>query len=65
MEGATTRDGVAVGDDFFAGYPLGDGRRVALFAIPVDVPPDPTVRVVAVDEALNRSAAGRFLPSYH
>jgi murein DD-endopeptidase MepM/ murein hydrolase activator NlpD len=56
VEGATTRDGVTVGDAFFRGYPLGDGRRVALFAIPVDVPPDPTVRVVAVDEALNRSA---------
>lgn len=54
-------DGVQVGDTFFPGYPfpgdaLGGGRRIALFAIPVEGG-DPTVRVVARDRAGNESSA--------
>ena len=55
------RDGVTVGELFFRGHPFpGDtsGRRVAFFALPQDVPPDPAIKVVAEDAAGNRSAAG-------
>lgn len=52
------REGVEVGETFFAGYPhpAGEGR-VALFAVPRDAGEDPDVRVVAVDEAGNRGEA--------
>jgi murein DD-endopeptidase MepM/ murein hydrolase activator NlpD len=53
----TTRDGVEVADTFFRGYPLG-GRRVAIFAVPTDAPPDPKIRVVAEDAAGNKGTAG-------
>ncbi len=55
------RDGVAVGELFFRGHPYpGDtsGRRVAFFALPNDVPPDPQIRVMAEDAAGNRTAVG-------
>lgn len=55
------RDGVTVGELFFRGHPFpGDssGRRVAFFALPQDVPPDPPIKAVAEDAAGNRSAAG-------
>lgn len=61
----TVRNGVEVGESFYAGFPLpgeepgGDRRRrVALFAVPRDAPPNPAIRVVAVDEAGNRTALG-------
>jgi murein DD-endopeptidase MepM/ murein hydrolase activator NlpD len=55
----TQRDGVQVGDAFFAGRPFpGDPkRRVALFAIPRDVAPSPRIAVIAVDLAGNEAAA--------
>jgi len=55
----TKRDGVQVGDAFFAGHPFpGDPkRRIALFAIPRDVAPNPRIAVVAVDLAGNEAAA--------
>ena len=48
----SVRDGVEVGDAFFPGHPLGE-KRVALFAVPMDAPESPTVRVVAEDAAGN------------
>jgi hypothetical protein len=56
----TQRDGVQVGDAFFAGRPFpGDGaRRIALFAIPRDVAPSPRIAVVAADLAGNEGSAG-------
>lgn len=54
----TSRDGVRVGDVSFRGFAPGDGRtRFALFAVPTDAPPDPPIRVFAVDEAGNESEA--------
>jgi murein DD-endopeptidase MepM/ murein hydrolase activator NlpD len=55
----TVRDGVTVGDAFFRGFPDPDSatRRVALYAIPTDAPPEPAVRVVAEDEAGNVATA--------
>ncbi len=56
---ATRRDGVQVGDAFFLGRPFpGDPkRRIALFAIPRDVAPNPRIAVIAVDLAGNEAAA--------
>jgi murein DD-endopeptidase MepM/ murein hydrolase activator NlpD len=56
----TARDGVAVGDAFFRGFPDPDSatHRVALYAVPTDSPPNPAVRVVAEDEAGNVATAG-------
>lgn len=54
----TSRDGVRVGDGEYRGYPLPGGDasdRIALFAVPADGPPDPAVRVFAVDPAGNES----------
>jgi murein DD-endopeptidase MepM/ murein hydrolase activator NlpD len=54
------RDGVQVGEHFFAGFPrLGgrDGERVALFAIPTDVSENAPVAVVVEDAAGNTSRA--------
>jgi len=53
--------GVRVGDVFFPGHPLDDGdadslERIAIFAIPVGGDADPSVRVVARDEAGNETA---------
>lgn len=58
----TAADGVRVGDTFFQGYPKGGEssdpmERIAVFAIPVDAPKDPRVRVVARDSAGNESEA--------
>src|SRR4030095_14736296 len=55
----TRRDGVQVGDAFFAGRPFpGDPkRRIALFAIPRDVALNPRIAVIAVDLAGNEAAA--------
>ena len=55
-------DGVQVADAFFQGHPLpgesSDPReRVAIFAIPVEAPANPKVRVVARDAAGNQSEA--------
>ncbi len=55
--GADGRDGVLVGDHFFAGAPVAgapEGDRIALFGIHVDAPDDVAVRVVAEDAAGNR-----------
>jgi murein DD-endopeptidase MepM/ murein hydrolase activator NlpD len=70
---AVERDGVEVGGAFFRGHPLprssangsepkeeprpSHGRRLGLFAIPVDAPPNPPVRVIAVDAAGNRATS--------
>jgi murein DD-endopeptidase MepM/ murein hydrolase activator NlpD len=54
----TSRDGVRVGDVSFRGFATGDGRtRFALFAVPTDAPPEPPIRVFAVDEVGNESEA--------
>ena len=52
----TVRDGVRVGEAFFPGHRWGD-RRVAFYAIPVDVEPNPKIRVEAEDAAGNVAAA--------
>jgi len=52
------RDGVRVGDAFFAGHPAPGAdplARVALFAVPVGAEADPDVTVVAEDAAGNAS----------
>lgn len=70
----TEADGVRVGDAFFPGYPLrsegrgngasdatkngGSRSRIAIFAIPVEAPSDPGVKVIARDAAGNESEAG-------
>ena len=55
---AAARDGVSVGDSFFRGHPIGgSGRRVAVFAVPVDASANPTIRVVAEDAAGNQTSA--------
>jgi murein DD-endopeptidase MepM/ murein hydrolase activator NlpD len=60
----TTRDGVQVADVFFRGYPApgtnGDTaatRRVALYAVPTDAPPNPKIEVIAEDRAGNLGRA--------
>jgi murein DD-endopeptidase MepM/ murein hydrolase activator NlpD len=54
----TSRDGVRVGDVSFRGFESGGGlTRFALFAVPTDAPPDPSIRVFAVDEVGNESEA--------
>ena len=56
----TTRDGVDVAGRFYAGRPFGPGgdRRLAFFAIPHDVPPEPSIKVVAEDAAGNKASQG-------
>jgi murein DD-endopeptidase MepM/ murein hydrolase activator NlpD len=61
-------DGVEVAGSLYPGFPYPaaaagadgaqQGRRVALYAIPRDAPPNPKIQVVAEDEAGNRAAAG-------
>lgn len=54
----TRRDGVRVGDVPFPGFAPGGGEaRFALFAVPIDGPEGPPIRVFAVDEAGNESEA--------
>jgi murein DD-endopeptidase MepM/ murein hydrolase activator NlpD len=52
----TVRDGVRVGESFFPGHPWRD-RRVAFYAIPVDVESNPKIRVEAEDAAGNVASA--------
>jgi murein DD-endopeptidase MepM/ murein hydrolase activator NlpD len=62
-----TRDGVDVAGTFYPGFPaLGtgasaggpkQGRRIALYAIPRDTPPNPKIAVIAEDAAGNRASA--------
>lgn len=52
----TLRDGVQVGDIFFPSYPLGD-RRAVVYAVPVNAPRSPEVRVLAEDPAGNVTRA--------
>jgi len=55
-------DGIQVDDLFYRGFPHPSGEenlRVALFAVPVEGPPSPSVRVVASDAAGN-AASQRF-----
>jgi hypothetical protein len=56
---ATRRDGVQIGNTFFAGraFPGDPKRRVALFAIPRDVSPSPRIAVIAEDLAGNEGSA--------
>jgi murein DD-endopeptidase MepM/ murein hydrolase activator NlpD len=58
----TARDGVQVGDRFYAGVPRPGGSdpnaRMAIFAIATDAPPAPPIRVVAEDDAGNAASAG-------
>ena len=58
----TARDGVQVGDRFYAGAPRPGASdpniRIAIFAIATDAPPAPPIRVVAEDAAGNTATAG-------
>ncbi len=49
--------GVLVDGRLYPGYPLPDGRMVAIFAIPRDAPPNPEIRVVAQDASGNGGIA--------
>ena len=51
------RHGVALGDDFFPGFPhpADPGLLVALYALPHDAPRDTRAEVVAVDRASNKT----------
>lgn len=54
------RHGVRVADTFFQGHTFKTGEsdlRIAIFAVPVDAPPDPAIRVVATDAAGNERTA--------
>jgi len=53
----TMASGVRVADAWFPGAEIGNGARVAIFAIPIDAPNDPDVRVVATDAAGNQAEA--------
>jgi hypothetical protein len=55
----TQRDGVQVGNAFFPGHglPSDPKRRIALFAVPRDVAPNPRIAVIAVDLAGNEASA--------
>jgi hypothetical protein len=55
----TQRDGVVVGNTFFAGrgFPGDPKRRIALFAVPRDVAPNPRIAVIATDLAGNEASA--------
>jgi len=56
----SVRDGVRAGEWWFPGFPMpgGDGRdRFALFAVPYDVSDEGLIRLVAVDDVGNESAA--------
>ena len=68
LDQEVARDGVMVGERFYPGHPfpsasLGEtepsrrGRRVALYAIERDAPEEPTIVVVAEDEAGNATRA--------
>jgi len=60
VEEEVERHGVRVGNAFFKGFDhpaAGPGTRVAIFAIPVDAPPNPAVELVAVDRAGNEGRA--------
>lgn len=53
-------DGVRVGDSFFPGYPHPSGeagRRVSIFAVPVEAPDKIRIEVVAWDRADNEGTA--------
>ena len=55
-----TRHGVRVADAYFPGHPFTKNRsdlRVAIFAVPVDAPRNPPIRVVARDAAGNERSA--------
>jgi murein DD-endopeptidase MepM/ murein hydrolase activator NlpD len=52
------RHGVEAGSSFFPGHALpsgGPGETFALFAVPHDLEPDATIRLIAVDDVGNRS----------
>ncbi len=53
------RSGVRVGDAWFSGTPTGGGASLAVFAIPIDAPMGPEVRVVASD-VFGNEATARF-----
>jgi murein DD-endopeptidase MepM/ murein hydrolase activator NlpD len=57
LDGSAVRDGVTVDAAFFPGHPLegSAGRRIALFAVPVEGSAKPAIRVVAEDAAGNRN----------
>jgi murein DD-endopeptidase MepM/ murein hydrolase activator NlpD len=66
---SAVRDGVAVGDWFFPGFPLPGSpdrqQRFALFAVPYDMGDVSRVRLVAEDDVGNRAEAAfvdRFTP---
>jgi murein DD-endopeptidase MepM/ murein hydrolase activator NlpD len=52
----TVRDGVRVGEAFFAGHPWGE-RKVAFYSVPTDAERNPKIRVEAEDAAGNVSSA--------
>ena len=56
---AVQRDGVRVDTLFYPGFPHPSGEeglRVALFAVPVEGPDQPSIRVVATDQAQNEGS---------
>ncbi len=62
VDEATVRDGVAVGDRFYPGYPAPGtapeaGQRVAFFAVEVHAPRNPEIRLEAEDAAGNIGTA--------
>jgi murein DD-endopeptidase MepM/ murein hydrolase activator NlpD len=56
---AVAADGVQVGEHRYRGHPVpgGTGERIAIFAIPTDVPADVVPRVFAEDKAGNTATA--------
>lgn len=58
VDGDAARSGARVGEAWFPGTRLEDGRHIAVFAIPIDAEPDPAVEVVAIDEAGNEAVTG-------
>lgn len=56
----TVKSGVEVGDFYFPSFPVNESQqqtRLAIFAFPYDVDPNTPARIVAEDDAGNRSVA--------
>jgi murein DD-endopeptidase MepM/ murein hydrolase activator NlpD len=60
VSAGTVQSGVEVGDDYFPSWPVRETQpqtRLALFAFPYDISPNAPARIVAEDDAGNRTVA--------
>ncbi len=60
LQEVVAEDGILVGDILYPGFPHPSGEenlRVAIFAVPVDAETEPSISVVAIDDAGNKRTA--------